>query len=62
VGDAAVVLPPNDVEGYRREIARVLSSPEHARELREKGFRRAACFSWDKTAVETLAVYKEVAG
>jgi glycosyltransferase involved in cell wall biosynthesis len=62
VGDAAIVLPPNDVEGYRREISRVLSSTELAREMREKGFRRASLFSWDKTAVETLAVYREVAG
>lgn len=62
VGEAAIVLAPNDVEGYRREIARVLSSPEHARELRDKGFRRAACFSWDRTAAETLDVYREVAG
>lgn len=62
VGDAAVVLPPNDVEGYRREIARVLSSPELARELREKGFRQAEKYSWDRTAAETLAVYREVAG
>lgn len=62
VGDAAIVVPPDDVEGYRREIARVLSSPELARELREKGIRQAARYSWDRTASETLAVYREVAG
>lgn len=62
VGDAAIVVPPDDVEGYRREIARILSSPELAQELREKGFRQAARYSWDRTAAETLAVYREVAG
>ena len=61
-GDAAIVLPPGDVEGYRREIARVLSSPELAQQLTEKGFRQAARYSWDRTAVETLAVYRELAG
>jgi glycosyltransferase involved in cell wall biosynthesis len=62
VGDAAIIVPPDDEEGYRREIARVLSSPELAEELRRKGFRRAARYSWDRTAAETLAVYREVAG
>jgi alpha-1,3-rhamnosyl/mannosyltransferase len=61
-GDAAIVLPPGDVEGYRREIARVLSTPELAQRLTEKGFRQAARFSWDRTAAETLAVYRELAG
>jgi glycosyltransferase involved in cell wall biosynthesis len=62
VGDAAIVLPPDDAEGFRREIARVLSSPELAQEMRGKGFRRAALFSWGRTAAETLKVYREVAG
>ncbi len=62
VGDAAIVVPPDDVEGFRREIARVLSAPELARELREKGFRQAARYSWDRTATETLKVYREVTG
>ena len=61
VGDAAIVLPPDDAEGYRREMARVLSSPDLAREMRRKGFLRAASFSWDRAAAETLAVYREVA-
>jgi glycosyltransferase involved in cell wall biosynthesis len=62
VGDAAIIVPSYDEEGYRREIARVLSSPELADKLRRKGFLRAACYSWDRTAAETLAVYREVAG
>lgn len=62
VGDAAIVLPPDDVDGYRREIARVLSTPALARRMREDGLRRAAMYSWDRTAAETLAVYREVAG
>jgi glycosyltransferase involved in cell wall biosynthesis len=62
VGDAAIIVSPNDEEGYRREMARVLSSPELAGELRRRGFLRAARYSWDRTAAETLAVYREVAG
>lgn len=62
VGDAAAVLEPTDAEGFRREIARLLSDEAHAREMRARGFRRAAQFSWDRTAEGTLAVYREVLG
>jgi len=62
VGDAAIVVPHDDADRFRREIDRVLTSPALAAELREKGFRRAACFSWDRVAAETLAVYREVTG
>lgn len=61
VGDAAVTLPPEDVEGYRREIARVLSEPVLAEEMRRKGFLRAASYSWKRTAEDTLAAYREAA-
>lgn len=62
VGDAAIILPPDDADGYRREIARVLSEPDLAREMRERGFRRTSRFSWDRTAAETLAAYREIEG
>jgi glycosyltransferase involved in cell wall biosynthesis len=62
VGDAAIVLFPDDAEGYRREIARVLSTPALAEELRRKGFLQVTRFSWDRAAAQTISVYREVAG
>ena len=39
---------------------RVLSQPALAAVLREKGLARAAQFSWERTARETIAVYERV--
>ena len=38
----------------------VLSQPVLAAALREKGLARAAQFSWERTARETIAVYERV--
>ena len=38
----------------------VLSQPALAAALREKGLARAAQFSWERTARETIAVYERV--
>jgi glycosyltransferase involved in cell wall biosynthesis len=60
VGDAAILLDPMDVEGFTREMVRVLSESDLRRDLRERGLARAAQFSWDRTARETIAVYREL--
>ena len=57
-GDAAILLDPMDVEGFTREMVRVLSDSDLRRDLREQGLARAAQFSWDRTARETIAVYR----
>ena len=59
-GDAAILVDPSDVDGFVREMARVLSDAELRRNLRERGLAQAARFSWDWTARETIAVYKRV--
>jgi len=59
-GDAALLVEPSDTEGAARALARVLSDPELARDLRARGPARAAQFSWDRTAKEMIAVYKKV--
>jgi alpha-1,3-rhamnosyl/mannosyltransferase len=41
-------------------MLRVLGDPAHARELARRGHARAAQFSWDRCARETLAVYEKV--
>lgn len=61
-GDAAILLDPGDVEGFAKAIARVLEDAGLRRDLRERGLARAATFSWDRTARETIAVYEKVAG
>lgn len=59
-GDAAILVDPLDVEGLTRAMARVLEDAGLREELRARGPVRAATFSWDRTARETIAVYQKV--
>ncbi len=59
-GDAAILVEPDDVAGFSREMERVLSDQALSRDLSVRGPKRAAQFSWDRTARETVAVYKKV--
>ncbi len=60
VGDAAVLVDPDDVSGFAGAMASVLGDPSVAVEMRDKGAARAGSFSWDRTARETIDVYRDV--
>ncbi len=60
-GTAAVLVPPTDLPGLTAEMARVLGSETVREDLRQRGLAQAAQFSWDRTARETVAVYRRVA-
>jgi glycosyltransferase involved in cell wall biosynthesis len=57
-GDAALLFDPASVEAIRDAVARVLGDPALAADLAERGRRRAASFTWRRTAEATLAVYE----
>ena len=57
-GDAALLVDPLDVNDLAAKMLDLAGSGDLRRALREKGIARAAQFSWDKTARETLAVYE----
>jgi glycosyltransferase involved in cell wall biosynthesis len=61
VGDAGLLVHPEDVEGLTVAMWRALTDEDLRRELREKGFKRARTFSWQRAARETLDVYRKVA-
>ena len=61
-GDAAVLFDPRDGGRLALELSRVLASPALRDELSARGVARAREFSWDRTAVETVAVYRRLAG
>lgn len=61
-GDAAILVSPHDVEGLANAIADVLVNPSLAEELRSKGLSRAQQFNWQRTAAETVQVYRSVVG
>jgi len=58
VGDAGLLVPPQDVAGFAEAIVRVLTDDTVARRMREQGINHARQFSWDRTAVATRAVYQ----
>ncbi len=62
VGDAAVMVDPHDVEGLAEAMYRVLTDADLREELRARGLERARQFTWERTARETVAVYREVLG
>jgi len=61
VGDAGMLVDPQDVEDISVAIWRILGDDQLRASLVEKGFKRAAVFSWDKAAQETLALYHSLA-
>jgi glycosyltransferase involved in cell wall biosynthesis len=60
VGDAGILIDPNDVDAWAVALHRVLTDDELHAELSTKGSKRAALFSWERTARETLNVYRKV--
>lgn len=62
VGDAALTVDPYDVEALAQAVCRVLIEPDLAADLRGRGLGRAARFTWERTARETVEVYRQVWG
>ncbi len=61
VGEAGLLVDPESTEALAAAIERLWDSAELRREYRRRGLARAAEFSWEKTASETLKVYRELA-
>ncbi len=62
VGDAGWLVPPGDAAALAEAMAALLTQPGAADDLRDRGRRRAASFSWQRAAQSVLAIYREVAG
>jgi glycosyltransferase involved in cell wall biosynthesis len=60
VGDAAILVAPRDVGGWKEALERLLTSAELKASLRESGLRRASRFTWETAALKTREVYREV--
>jgi glycosyltransferase involved in cell wall biosynthesis len=61
VGEAAVTFDPNSWEEMADKIWRVWDDDSQIEKMRECGLARADLFSWEKTARQTLDVYRHAA-
>lgn len=59
VGDAAVLLPPDNSNDWANALEKLLSQPAVRERWRERGLARAQLFSWEETARKTLKVYND---
>jgi glycosyltransferase involved in cell wall biosynthesis len=60
VGDAAILVDPNDIDGLTVAMWRVLTDGDLRANLIAKGLKRASLFSWQRAAQETLDVYRQL--
>ena len=59
-GDAALLVDSDDPETWREAIGSLIADDPLRKELQRAGRIRAAQFSWERTARETAALYREV--
>jgi glycosyltransferase involved in cell wall biosynthesis len=62
VGDAGLICDPHDRDAIAGALQRVLDSPHEAAAMRERGFARAATFTWERTGEAFGAVLDDVLG
>lgn len=60
VGDAGLLVPPDDPDAVAHAVEGVLTDAALAASMRHKGLERARQFTWTETAARTLAVYDNV--
>lgn len=61
-GEAAFYFDPNNMESIRGALEVLAESGSKRAELTLLGQKRAALFSWDKCAAETMALYRRTLG
>jgi glycosyltransferase involved in cell wall biosynthesis len=62
VGDAGLLIDPDNPYSITDALRRVLTDPALATVLRQRGLVRASTFTWRETARKTLAVYRQMLG
>lgn len=60
VGDAGLLVDPDNPEALGEALAQVLDDSELRASLRQRGLVRASEFSWARAARKTMAVYEKV--
>ena len=62
VGEAGLSLAPRDISAWVEALSGVLLNPALRADLRARGLQRAAQFTWQAAARQTLALYQDLGG
>ena len=60
VGDAAIMVNPHKINEIASAINRVLENKQLQEDLRQKGYARAAHFTWVRSAQKMLSIYTQL--
>lgn len=58
-GDAALFFDPRNANSIADRIGEVLADAKQSQGLKEKSLRQASKFSWQQTALDTIAIYRK---
>lgn len=59
-GDAGVYFDPKSPEQLRQSVSSLLNNKQLRQEMTDKGLQRLQNFSWEKSALQTVEIYKEI--
>lgn len=62
VGSRAHLVAPEDDDGWRQALVRVLEDEDWLRSLRRGAAELARAYTWDRCAADTLRVYRSLCG
>jgi len=62
VGNAAVMVNPENVFEMMRALERVLLDQALREKMRQRGYEQVKKFSWNNSAESIIAAYEQVAG
>lgn len=62
IGDAGLLVDASSAEQIHEALRRLWESPSLREDLGRRGLSRAAEFTWERTARQTLQAYREIAG
>jgi glycosyltransferase involved in cell wall biosynthesis len=60
VGEAGILVPPGDQQALSQALRAVLADPGLQSHLETQGPQQASQFTWERTARQTLQVYRQV--
>lgn len=58
VGDAGIMLDPNDQDGLCQALVQMTTDYEVRNDFAQRALKRAALFSWERCVDETIAAYR----